>query len=133
MSHYVALLHHEADTYGVSIPDFPGCISAGDSFDDALRQAAEALAFHVAGLVEDGTPIPEPRSLEAIQAAGEDWIDWQGAMVGLIPLLPPPEIYQRITLKLPKRLLAEIDAVSRDRSSFLEQAVRQSLSRTPCP
>jgi predicted RNase H-like HicB family nuclease len=35
MSHYIALLHCEAETYGVSIPDFPGCISAGDSVDDA--------------------------------------------------------------------------------------------------
>lgn len=131
MSHYVALLHHETDTYGVSIPDFPGCISAGDSVDDALRQAAEALAFHVAGLEEDGTPIPEPRTLEAIQAAADDWIEWDGAIVALVPLLPPPEIYQRVSLKLPKRLLAEIDAVSRDRSSFLEQAVRESLHRTP--
>lgn len=131
MSHYVALLHREAATYGVSIPDFPGCISAGDSADDALRQAAEALAFHVAGLEEDGTPIPPPRTLEAIQAAGEDWIAWEGAMVALVPLLPPPEIYQRVNVKLPKRLLAEIDAVSRSRSTFLEQAARESLRRDP--
>lgn len=129
MSHYVALLHREADTYGVSIPDFPGCISAGDSVDDALRQAAEALAFHVAGFEEDGVPIPQPRTLEAIRAAGEDWIEWEGAMVALVPLLPPPEIYQRVNVKLSKRLLAEIDAVSRNRSSFLEQAARESLRR----
>ncbi|MBP6733265.1 MAG: type II toxin-antitoxin system HicB family antitoxin [Chromatiaceae bacterium] len=129
MSHYVALLHREADTYGVSIPNFPGCISAGKSLDDALRQAAEALAFHVAGMEEDGLPIPQPRSLEAIRAAGEDWIVWEGAIVALVPLLPPPEIYQHVNLKLPKRLLAEIDAVSRNRSGFLEQAARESLRR----
>lgn len=129
MSHYVALLHREADTYGVSLPDFPGCISAGESLDDALRQAAEALAFHVAGMEEDGLPIPQPRSLEAIRAAGEDWIVWEGAIVALVPLLPPPEIYQHVNLKLPKRLLAEIDAVSRNRSGFLEQAARESLRR----
>ncbi len=129
MSHYVALLHREADTYGVSLPDFPGCISAGESLDDALRQAAEALAFHVAGMEEDGLPIPPPRSLEAIRAAGEDWITWEEAIVALVPLLPPPEIYQRVNVKLPKRLLAEIDAVSRNRSGFLEQAARESLRR----
>ena len=129
MSHFVALLHHEAGTYGVSIPDFPGCISAGESIDEALRLAAEALAFHVAGLEEDGEAIPEPRTLEAIKAAGEDWIDWEDAMVALVPLLPPPEIYQRVNVKLPKRLLAEIDAVARNRSSFLERAARESLRR----
>ncbi len=108
MSHYVALLHREADTYGVSLPDFPGCISAGDSLDVALRQAAEALAFHVAGMEEDGLPIPPLRSLENIRAAGEDWITWEEAIVALVPLLPPPEIYQRVNVKLPKLLLAEI-------------------------
>ena len=129
MSHYIALLHREADTYGVMIPDLPGCISAGDSVDDALRNAAEALAFHVAGLIEDGDQVPEPRSLEEIRAAGEDWIDWEGATVAVVPLLPPPEIYQQVKVKLPKRLLAEIDAVSRDRSSFLERAARESLGQ----
>lgn len=129
MSHYVALLHGEAGNYGVSIPDFPGCISAGESIDEALRLAAEALAFHVAGLEEDGEAIPEPSTLEAIKAAGADWIDWEGAMVALVPLLPPPEIYQNVNVKLPKRLLAEIDAVARNRSSFLERAARASLRR----
>jgi metal-responsive CopG/Arc/MetJ family transcriptional regulator len=51
--------------------------------------------------------------------------------VAVVPLLPPPEIYQQVKVKLPKRLLAEIDAVSRDRSSFLERAARESLHRTP--
>ena len=46
MSHYVALLHREADTYGVSIPNFPGCISAGKSLDDARRQVFAAVFRH---------------------------------------------------------------------------------------
>lgn len=130
MAHYIALLHREADTYGVLFPDFPGCISAGDSVDHALRQAAEAVAFHVAGMQEDGLPIPEPRTLEVIRAAGEDWIEWQDALVALVPLLPPPEIYQRVNVTLPRRLLAEIDAVSRNRSGFLAQAAAEALRRS---
>jgi len=130
MSHYIALLHREGDTYGVLFPDFPGCISAGDSVDDALQQAAEALAFHVAGLKDDGVAIPPPRTLEAIRAAGEDWIEWEGAVVALVPLLPPPEVYERVNVTLPKRLLSEIDAVSRNRSRFLAQAASDALHRT---
>jgi len=130
MSHYIALLHQEGDTYGVLFPDFPGCISAGDSVDDALKQAAEALAFHVAGLQDDGVAIPRPRTLEAIRAAAEDWIEWEGAVVALVPLLPPPEIYERVNVTLPKRLLAEIDAVSRNRSRFLAQAASETLRRS---
>jgi predicted RNase H-like HicB family nuclease len=130
MSHYIALLHRGGDTYGVLFPDFPGCISAGDGVEDALQQAAEALAFHVAGLKDDGVVIPPPRTLEAIRASGEDWIEWEGAVVALVPLLPPPEVYERVNVTLPKRLLSEIDAVSRNRSRFLAQAASDALHRT---
>jgi predicted RNase H-like HicB family nuclease len=128
MAHYIAVLHHENGAYGVIFPDFPGCISAGTSFDDAIHQGAEALAFHVAGLQEDGEAIPCPRSLEAIRAT-EDWIDWRDAYIALIPLLPAPDIADRINVTLPRRLLAQIDAVTRNRSGFLAQAAAQALQR----
>ncbi len=48
MRHYIALIHKDPDTeYGVSFPDFPGCISAGSSLDEARAMGIEALAFHV--------------------------------------------------------------------------------------
>jgi predicted RNase H-like HicB family nuclease len=46
MPHYVALIHKDADCcYGVSFPDWPGVITAGDTIDEALQQAAEVLTF----------------------------------------------------------------------------------------
>lgn len=127
MSHYIALLHHEDGTYSVIFPDFPGCVSAGDSFEDAVRMGAEALAFHVAGMQEDGEPIPAPRSLEQIKAADDDWIEWDNALVTLVLLLPPPDISERVNVTLPKRLLVQIDAISRNRSGFLAQAAAEAL------
>jgi predicted RNase H-like HicB family nuclease len=129
MSHYIALLHHQDGAYGVLFPDFPGCVSVGDSFDDAVRQGAEALAFHVAGLQDDGEPIPAPRALERIKADDEDWIEWDGALVALVPLLPPPDISERVNVTLPKRLLVQIDAISRNRSGFLARAAAEALRR----
>jgi len=58
---YVSFIHRDDAGYGVSFPDFPGCVSVGDTVDDAVRHGSEALAFHVEGLVDDGTPIPPPR------------------------------------------------------------------------
>jgi predicted RNase H-like HicB family nuclease len=61
------LIHKDNDSdYGVSFPDFPGCVSAGSSLDEARRMGVEALAFHVEGLIEDGEPLPEPSPLEAM-------------------------------------------------------------------
>lgn len=119
MAHYIALIHEESGSYGILFPDFPGCVSAGDTFDDAIRSGADALAFHVAGLAEDGDVIPSPRTLEAIRAAGDDWIDWTNAVIAAIPLLPPDDETERVNVTLPKRLLAQIDAVATNRSKFL--------------
>ena len=45
MAGYIALVHKDAGTsYGVSFPDVPGCVSAGDTFEDAVANAGEALA-----------------------------------------------------------------------------------------
>jgi predicted RNase H-like HicB family nuclease len=67
MRQYIGLIHKQADTdYGVSFPDLPGIATAGKSLDDARAMAAEALAFHIEGIVEDGEAVPEPSSLDAV-------------------------------------------------------------------
>ncbi|NTE87647.1 hypothetical protein G6L72_13175 [Agrobacterium rubi] len=66
MREYIGLIHKDADSdYGVSFPDFPGLVTAGIDLDDARRMAEEALALHVAGMVDDGKAIPEPSRLNA--------------------------------------------------------------------
>lgn len=126
--HYIALIHHDEGTdYGVSFPDFPGCVSAGETFEEALRMGAEALALHVAGMRQDDEEVPAPRTLEEIRAAGEDWIEWEGATVAIIPLLPPTGRSVRINITMDEQLLAQIDAVTSNRSAFLANAARQVL------
>jgi predicted RNase H-like HicB family nuclease len=51
----------------VSFPDVPGCISAGDTFEDAIENAAEALAGHLALMRADGDAIPVPRGFEELR------------------------------------------------------------------
>lgn len=65
---YIALVHKDKGTsYGVSFPDLPGCISAGDTFEQAIENASEALAGHLAVMAADGDPIPGARSLDALK------------------------------------------------------------------
>jgi predicted RNase H-like HicB family nuclease len=85
MAGYVALVHKDKGTsYGVSFPDVPGCISAGDTLDVALSNAAEALAGHLALMRADGDPIPRARSLEAIQADDAEREALEGAVVRIV-------------------------------------------------
>lgn len=69
MTSYIGLIHKDADSdHGVSFPDFPGCISAGATLDEARVNAAEALVVHVEGLIADGDPLPPSRSLQDTMA-----------------------------------------------------------------
>ena len=62
---YIAYLRKEGKSdFGVSFPDFPGCVTAGKSLDEARRKAPEALAFHIAGMLEDGEKIPKPSKID---------------------------------------------------------------------
>jgi predicted RNase H-like HicB family nuclease len=73
MRQYIALIHKDSGSdYGVSFPDLPGNVTAGVDLDDAMRMAEEALALHLAGMAEDGEPIPEPTSLETIMRDREN-------------------------------------------------------------
>lgn len=68
MTGYIALVHKDKGTsYGVSFPDVPGCISAGDTFEEAVANATEALAGHIALMTADGDAIPAPRSFEQLK------------------------------------------------------------------
>ena len=45
--------------YTVHVPALPGCISEGESRDEAVVNIREAIELHVEGMIEDGDPIPE--------------------------------------------------------------------------
>lgn len=136
MEYYVALIHKEKGSlYGVSFPDFPGCVAAAASYAAALEQAAEALAFHVEGLQQDGARIPAPRSLEQIEKAREDWVDLKNAVVAMLPLMAPPSEPQAISASLDKALLAAIDryadAAAMTRSAVLAEGARLLMTLRP--
>ncbi len=67
MRYYVALVHKDADSdFGVSFPDFPGCVSAAGTLAEATAMAAEALIGHVDLMIDAGLAIPEPGTLDLI-------------------------------------------------------------------
>ena len=85
MSGYIALVHKDEGTsYGVSFPDVPGCISAGDTFEQAVANAAEALGGHFAVMRDDGDTIPAPRSFEELKRDPEFVEDAADAIVTMV-------------------------------------------------
>jgi len=130
MRSYIALIHKDPRSeFGVSFPDFPGCISAGATLDEARTNAEEALAFHVEGMAEDGDAIPEPSSLEQIMADPEN----RDAVAVLIPLREQAARTVRVNITLPEATLAEIDRYAEahgfTRSGFLAQAAKRAIEQ----
>ena len=124
MADYIALIHKDAGSdYGVSFPDFPGCITAGKTIDEARELATEALAMHVAGMIEDGQEVPSPSPMAAVmkERANRD------AVAFLVTLPERTERHVRIQVTMAEGLVAEIDARTDNRSKFLAAAARAAL------
>lgn len=58
----------DTSAWGVVVPDLPGCFSAGDTLDEAMKNAREAIGQHVELMIEDGIDVPLARPLAALQA-----------------------------------------------------------------
>ena len=57
---YLAVFEPAETGYSVYFPDLPGCVSYGEDFEEAQRQAAEALGLHIYGMEKDGDKTPVP-------------------------------------------------------------------------
>jgi predicted RNase H-like HicB family nuclease len=67
MSPYVAIIHRKPhEGYSVSFPDVPGCVSGGNTVDEAMRAAGKALSLHLTGLHEAGEAPPVARDFAAV-------------------------------------------------------------------
>lgn len=124
MTAYFALLRKdETSDYGVEFPDFPGCVTAGRTLEEARRMALEALELHVAGMEEDGEAIPLPAGLDDVMAEAEN----RSAVVFLVDVATRPVKSVRVNVMLPADVVAEIDRTTTNRSRFLAEAARSKL------
>ena len=129
---YVAFIHHDSEPgCGISFPDFPGCVSDGDTTDEAIRRGGEALAFHLEGMIKDNQEIPTPRSLEEIQRdpSLQEWRE--GAALCFVPVIFDKGSPRRINISIDYGLLRAIDEEAKrrgvTRSAFLSSAARKEI------
>ena len=128
MKQYIAFISTDGPTFGVVFPDFPGCVSAGKNFEDAVRMAHEALSGHVECMKDAGLKIPEPGNLEQIKKEWPDWNDWKESdyTTALIALIPSHET-RKYTISMDSSLMARIDSITKNRSAFLAKAAEEYL------
>ena len=130
MANYIAVVHKDPKSdFGVSFPDFPGCITAGTTIDEAKDMANDALSLHVKGLLEDGEDIPGPSKLEDIMENPE-YSDSVAILVVSVSEVKPRSV--RVNITVPEDMLRKIDSIAKQRgmsrSSFLVNAAQNAIS-----
>lgn len=132
MKQVIAIIHGEAGLYGISFPDFPGCVSGGANLVEAMRRGREALRTHLESMMEDGEPTPVPRAIDWLKADPAFRGDAEGAIVMALPFELPGRAV-RINVSLNENLVAAVDQAAREagmsRSGFIAAAAKARLGR----
>ena len=123
------------DGWDAIFPEFPGCVSQGNTPLEATENAVEALALHIEGMVADGEELP------ASAGPNDPLPDWllghEDEFASPIHAFLPTEVpgkSVRINITMDEALVERLDAGARregtTRSGFLAQAVREKLQRS---
>jgi predicted RNase H-like HicB family nuclease len=131
MKYPIAIQKDPDSCFGVSVPDLPGCFSAGETLEEALRNTQEAISGHLEILAEDGAIAPAPSEIDRHYSnpdyAGSTWayvdVDVSSFLGGT----------EKATVTLPKLLIRKIDAavaagMAKSRSAFLADSALKALS-----
>jgi predicted RNase H-like HicB family nuclease len=123
---YIGLLRKDQDSdFGVDFPDFPGCITAGSTLEEARAMAAEALEFHIEGMLEERLPIPAPSPLDEIMA------DPENAEAIPFPVAVPDRLTgtAQLALHLPAGELERLAALAAKRGTTPEALLAEAARR----
>ena len=129
---FPVVIHKDEDSdYGVTVPDLPGCFSAGRTIDEALTMAKEAIELHLEGLVRQGQAIPLPDSIEHHQTKrehrGGTW-----ALVSIDETTLRGKVV-RLSITMPERVVDAVDRFAAEhaetRSGLLVRAVTAYIGR----
>lgn len=122
---YPIVIHKDTHSdYGVIVPDLPGCFSAGETLDEALEMAREAVECHIEGLLLAGETLPASQPIEHHQTNPE----YAGGVWALVELdlSKLEDTTERVNITLSRRVLTLIDEAAKrageSRSGFLARA-----------
>ncbi len=114
--------------FTVTFPDLPGCITEGDTEQEATSMAMDALQGFIEVLRLDNEALPQPSRFEHVKASAPD-----NAIVAMLPVLFNDVRHKRINITLGESLIERIDLVSKregfTRSGFLSLAAREYLEK----
>ncbi|GAB4548469.1 MAG: type II toxin-antitoxin system HicB family antitoxin [Pleurocapsa sp.] len=128
---YPVVIHKDPETsYGVTVPDLPGCFSAGDSMKEAMENIIEAIECHVEGILIDDGDLPTPKDIE-FHSQSEDYQGGTWAIVD-VDLSKLGGLTRRINISIAEKVLGKIDSFAKKsnktRSGFLTDAAIEYIA-----
>ncbi len=128
---YPIVIHKDPNSdYGVTVPDLPGCFSAGSTLEEAISMAQEAAECHIEGMLIDSEPIPTPSDIE-VHREKPDFEDGIWALVE-VDISKLSLKSKRINITMPERLIRTVDQYAKkcgsSRSGLLSQAVTEYMA-----
>ncbi len=135
MRTYFAVGHKEEESaFGFWFPDVEGCFGGGDTYDEAMKDAVEALRSHIELLLEMGGDCPEPRSLDDIQKDPKvkDSLGDEGAFIMGVPIMLAAKVKRRVSFNADATILDAIDrqlaACGGTKTDWWVEAAHEKLS-----
>ncbi|MBW2291894.1 MAG: type II toxin-antitoxin system HicB family antitoxin [Deltaproteobacteria bacterium] len=129
MASYIGLLRKDPDSdFGVDFPDFPGCVTAGTTLEEAREFAVEALTLHLEGMAEGGEPIPDPTTLDVVMGDEHN----RDAVAFMVDVADARANVVRVNVTFREDVLEQIDSYTKrrrmTRAGFLEEAALEKLA-----
>jgi len=133
LTYYPVVIHKDSDSdFGVTVPDLPGCFSAGATIEEALQQTREAIECHLEGLLLDNEALPAPTQDYTHLSKKSEYKDgiWHLVEIDLNKLDTKT---RRVNITIPERLLTKVDRYVKEhrfdsRSGFLVQAAETFIN-----
>jgi len=122
----------DATAWAVVLPDLPGCFSAGDTLEEALIQAEDAITGWIETALDDGQAIPPPTRMEDLRTAHPEF---EGRILALVKVDPAmlDDTLERVNISLPRRVLHRLDARAKStgetRSGFIARMAIEGQDR----
>ena len=128
---FAIVIHKDPhSSYGVSVPDLPGCIAVEETLDEAFSSVQEAILLHLEGMLTSGERLPKMKSIQEHHTNE----NFKGGIWGLVDvdLAAIPDKATRVNITVPSRMLAEIDFWAKregeTRSGFLTKAALEHIA-----
>ncbi len=127
---FAIVIHKEVgSSYGVTVPDLPGCFSGADTLDSAFVSAQEAILLHLEGMLADGEALPRTKPIEE-HISNENYQDGIWGFVD-VDMASVPDKAVRVNITVPSRVLAAIDKWAEregeTRSGFLTKSALEHI------